>query len=90
MKVPWVSVRVFEAKTPLAEVDFAGDSSVGHPLQRAVHSGAADTGVLPPDQVDEIVGAEMPFLPQKGVDDEVAFAGVLAPSGTDARNIKGG
>ena len=34
--------------------------------------------ILAADQIDEIVGAEVPFLAQEDVDDEIALAGALA------------
>ena len=60
MKVPRVAVRRLETRTPFAEVDFARDAGVDHPLQRAVDGRAADAGVLAADEVEEVVGAEMP------------------------------
>ena len=60
MKVPRVPVRMLEAEPALAEVDLAGDARVDHPLQRAVDGGAADPLILAADEIDQIVGAEVP------------------------------
>ena len=89
MKVPWMPVRMLEAESALAEIDLAGDPGVHHPLQRAVDGGAADLVVLAPDQIEEIVGAEMAFLAEKDVDDEVALARALATRRTNAVEIGG-
>jgi hypothetical protein len=69
-----VPVRVLEPESPLAEVHLAGDAGVRHPLQRAVDGGSADAVIFVPDEVDQIVGAQVPFLAQEHVDDEVALA----------------
>ena len=83
-------VGVLEAEAALAEVDLARDARVHHPLQRAVDGGAADPLVLAPDQIDEIVGAEVPLLAEEHVDDQVALAGALAAGGPQAVEVRGG
>ena len=89
MEVPRVPVRVLEPEAPFAEVDLARDAGVHHPLQRAVDGGAADAAdVLAADQVDEIVGAEVPLLAQEDVDDEVALARAFAARGPKAVEIR--
>src|SRR5436190_1167730 len=72
--MPRVPVRVLEAEASLAEVDLAGDASVHHPLQRAVDGGAADPVILVPDQIDEIVRAQVAFLAEEHIDDQIAVA----------------
>ena len=57
---------------------------IDHPLQRAVDGGAADAVIFVADEIDEIVGAEMPFLAQEHVDDLLALAGALAASPASA------
>ena len=42
MKVARLPVGMLEAEAAFAEIDFAGDARVDHPLQRAVDGGAAD------------------------------------------------
>ena len=74
-----VPVRMLEAKSALAEIDLAGDASLDHPLQRPVDRRAADPRVLAPDEIDQLIGADVPFLPKKDRDDEVTLAG---PSST--------
>ena len=78
MEVARLPVGVLEAEPPLAEVDLAGDAGVHHPLQRAVDGGAADAMVFAANEIDQIVGAEVPFLAQEDVDDLLALAGALA------------
>ena len=77
MKVPRLAVGVLEAEPAFAEVDLAGDAGVHHPLQRAVDGGAADAMVFALDEIDQIVGAEVPLLTEEHVDDQVALAGAL-------------
>ena len=76
--MPRVSVAVFETEPALAEVHLAGDARRLHPGQRAIHRRPADPLVLLANQVDQVVGREMPFLAQEDVDDAVALAGPLA------------
>src|SRR5436190_24098185 len=78
MEVPRVPVRVLEAETAFAEIDFAGDAGVHHPLQRAVDGGAADAVVVLANKIEQIVGAQVAFLAQKDIDDLFALAGALA------------
>ena len=78
VEVPRLAVGVLEAEAAFAEVDLAGDAGVHHPLQRAVDGGAADAVIFAADEIDEIVGAQVPFLAQEHVDDLLALAGALA------------
>ena len=82
-------VRVLEAEAAFAEIDLAGDSRIHHPLQRAVDRGAADAAIFLADEIDEIVGAEMSFLPEERIDDEIAFAGAFAAGGAHAFDVDG-
>ena len=84
-----VPVRVLEAEPAFAEVDLAGDARVHHPLQRAVDGRAADAAIFLADEIDEVVGAEVPFLAEEHVDDEVAFAGPFASSRAHAFDVNG-
>ena len=77
MEVPRVPVGVFEAEPAFAEIDLAGDAGVDHPLQRAIDGRPADAMVFALDQIDQIVRAEVPFLFQEGVDDQIALARAL-------------
>ena len=78
MEMPRLAVGVLEAEPAFAEIDLAGDAGVHHPLQRAVDGGAADALVFAADEIDEVVGAEVPFLAQEHVDDLFPLAGPLA------------
>ena len=60
MKVPRVAVRRLEARAAFAEVDLAGDAGVDHPLQRAVDGRPADARRLAADEIEQIVGADVP------------------------------
>ena len=89
MEVPRVPVRVLEAEAALAEIDLAGDARIDHPLERAVDRGAADPLVFAADDVEEIVGAEVPLLLEEHVQDEVALArplGARRPEPIDVGN----
>src|SRR5688572_13900222 len=78
MEVPGLAVGMLEPESSLAEIDLAGDTRIDHPLQGAIDGRAADAVIVPPNEIDEIVGAEMPFLPQEDVDNLLPFAGALA------------
>jgi hypothetical protein len=78
MEMAGMSVRMLEAKPPFAEIDLPGNAGFNHPLQRAVNRGAADSLILPPDQIDQIFGGEVTLLPQKDIDDEITLARALA------------
>ena len=66
---------MLETETAFAEVNLARNAGIHHPLQRAVDGGAADALVLASDEVDQVVGAEMPFLSQEHIDDLFPLAG---------------
>ena len=89
VKVARMAVRVLEAEAAFAEIHFAGDARIHHPLQRAVYRRAADAAIFLADQIDEVVGAEVPFLAQEGVNDEVALAGALAAGRAHAFDVDG-
>ena len=72
-----LAIGMLEPEAALAEVDLAGDAGVHHPLQRAVDGGAADALIFAADEIDEVVGAEMPFLTQEHIDDLFPLAGPL-------------
>jgi hypothetical protein len=78
MEMTGMPVGRLVAEPALAEIDLAGDACADHALQGAVDGRAADTGGLAPDELDELVGADMPFLCEKDGDDLVALARPLA------------
>ncbi len=80
---------MLEPEAALAEVDFARDAGLDHPLQRAIDGGAADAMVLLADQIDEVVCAEVSLLAQKHLHDHIAFAGSLAARGAQAVDVGG-
>ena len=41
------------------------------------------------DEIDEVVGAEMPLLPEEHIDDEIALAGALAAGRAHAIDVNG-
>jgi len=87
MKMARVAIRRLESRAAFPEVDLARDAGFDHPLQRAVHGGAADPGILAPHLLEQIVRADVPLLAQEDVDDAIAFGGVLAPEGTKKGGI---
>ena len=87
MEVAWVTVRRLEPRASLAEVHLARDAGVHHPLERAVHGGAADAGGIAADELVEIVGTQVPFLAQEDVQNAIALTGVLAPRGTERGEV---
>ncbi len=78
-------VRRLESGAAVAEVDFPGAAPIHQPLQRAIHRGPADAGVLAPDEVEQIVSAQVPFLLQESAQDLFAFRGALARGPNDQR-----
>lgn len=61
-------VGMFEAEAPFAEVDaLRAMPAVTIHCRGAVDGGAADALVFALDDVDEVVGTEVPFLPQEHV-----------------------
>src|SRR4051794_6749532 len=89
MKVPRMPVGMLEAESSFAEIHFPRDARLLHPLQGAVHSGAADLLVFAPDQVVEIVRGEMALLTEEHVDDEIALTGSLAAGRPEAVEVRG-
>ncbi len=79
VEVTGLTIRMLEPEPALAKVNLAGNPRVHHPLQRAIHRRTTDPMVVAPDQIDQIVGAQVPFLPQEDVDDLFALVGTLAP-----------
>src|SRR6185369_14752715 len=78
VEVARLAIRMLETESTFAEIHLAGDAGVNHPLQRAVHRGATDSAVFAPDEIDEIVSAEVPLLAEEDVDDLFALARAFA------------
>src|SRR5258705_11951324 len=78
MEMARLTIGVFETEPALAEIDFAGDASVHHPLQRAIDGGAADALIFAADEIHEIIRTQVTFLAQEHVDDLFPLAGPLA------------
>jgi hypothetical protein len=66
MEMPGVAVGRFEPRAAFSEINLPGDAAIDHPLERTIHRGTADTGMLAPDEIEKVVGAEMTFLFQEG------------------------
>src|SRR5262245_34030354 len=78
VEVARLAVGVFEAESPLAEIHLSGDTRVDHPLQRAIDRRATDSMIFVPEEINEVVGAEVAFLTQEDVDDLCALARAFA------------
>ena len=78
---------MLEPETTLTEVDLAGQTGVDHPVQGAVDGRAADAMIFPPDEVNEIVSAQVSLLSEEHRDDEIAFARTLRPGRTQPIEI---
>ena len=78
MEMPGLPVGVLEPESALTKIHFAGDAGVDHPLQRAIHRCPADAMVVVPNEIDQVVGAEVSFLAEKDVDNLLPLAGALA------------
>jgi hypothetical protein len=88
VEVARLPIRMLEPEPALSEVDLTGDAGVDHPLQGAVDGGAADAVIVLADQIDEIIGAEMAFLPQKDIDDLLPLTGALAARWCQSAEIR--
>src|SRR5260221_11526719 len=87
MEMTWMAERRLEARAALTEVHLACEPRPHHPLQRAIHSGAADAWILAADEIAQIVGAQVAFLAHEDRENPIAFAGPLATSGPQARQV---
>src|SRR5258706_5790647 len=87
VEVTRMPVGRLESRSPFAEIDFAGDAGVHHPLEGAIHRGAANSWMLAVHEADQIIGAEVAFLLQKRTKDVLTFARALAARGTQAGEI---
>jgi len=72
--MPRVARGRLKTEPSFAEIHFPRDARFFHPLERAVDRGAADAMVVFPDEVNEVVSAQMPGLAEKDADDLVALA----------------
>src|ERR671912_1608374 len=90
MEVTRVAIRMLETEAPFAEIDFASDARIHHPLQRAVDGGSADALIFAPDQIDEIIGAQVSLLPEEHIHDLVTLAGTFRSRGAQPIDIRNG
>jgi len=74
MEMPRMAVRRLEAEAAFAEIHLARNARLFHPLERAVHGGAADAVIVFADEVDEIRQRSDACLAKKHADDLVALA----------------
>src|SRR5262245_57049399 len=88
MEVAGLPVRMLEPKAAFAKVDLACDPRIDHPLQRPVHSGSTDALIFTANDIDQIVSAEVTFLPQEHVDDLFPLARALAAVGLQPREVR--
>ena len=88
VKVTRVAIRGLETGPAFAEIDLPRHAGTEHPLQGAIDRRAADAGILATDDIEQIVGAEMPLLAQEQTQDEITFAGALAPRRAQARDVR--
>jgi len=89
MKVARMAIGVLEPEIAAAEVDPAGDPGIDHPLESAIDGRPADALIFTPDDVDEIVGAQVSLLLEEHVQYEVALARSLAAGRAEAGEIQG-
>jgi hypothetical protein len=83
----WMPIRRLEPGSAVAEVDFPGAAPIDHPLEGAINGGPADAWMLAPDEIEQIVSAQMAFLPQEGVLYVIAFGRPLAACETQSRGV---
>ena len=82
-----LSVRLFKPEAALSKVDLAGNPGIDHPLQGAIHGRPTDPFIFLPDQIHEIVRAQVSILADEHVDDLLTLAGTLA-AGLEAVEIR--
>ena len=82
-----VAIRRLETRTPFAEIDFARDSGVDHPLKGPVHRRPANPRVLAVNEVAQVVRAEMPFLTEEDTENPIAFRGSFAACRSKVREV---
>src|SRR5207244_13302371 len=87
IKVARVPVCMLVPRSAFAEIDLAGDASLDHPLESAVDGSAANAGMRTPDEIVQIVRAQVPLLAQEYIQDAIAFAGPLAARRAQAGRI---
>ena len=77
MEMSWMSFGRLETRVPFAEVDLPGEAFGHHPLQRAVDRRATNAGHFAAHDRHQVVGADVPFLAKKHINDSIAFGGVF-------------
>jgi len=88
VEVTRMAVRGLVAGSTLTKIDLARNAGFDHPLQRAVHSGAADSRHLTTDEIEEIVRTQMTFLLEEDPENLVAFGGMLPACRTQTREVE--
>ena len=88
----WVRERIGMSEEM---IDLPGDASFHHPLKRAIDRRAAERSVrgcgarrcIAVEEIDEVVGRELPLLTQEHIDDQIPLAG--PPLGRAWRGLGG-
>lgn len=75
VEMTWMSVRMLETELAIPEIHSSGDACLHHPQKRAINGGPADLSVFAPNQIDKLIGAEVPGLPQKHPHNAVPLVG---------------
>ena len=75
VEVTRLTVGMLKPETTLTKIDLPGNTRVHHPLQRAVDGCPTDLLIFTAHQINEIVGAEMPFLAKEHVDNLFPLTG---------------
>src|SRR5262249_22457295 len=77
MKMTRPPVGGLVPRSAFTEIDLAGEPLVHHPLERAVDGGAADSAVLPANEIEELICAQMSLLAEEELSDAVALGRAL-------------
>ena len=83
----WMAIGGLEPRAALAEIDLAREAGIDHPLKRPVDGRAANPRLVAADEIEQVVGAQMPFLAQEGPENPIALGGAFAACGTQAGKI---
>ncbi len=85
--MPGMAIGGFEPRAALPEIDLARETGVDHPLKRPVDGRAANPRLFAADEIEQVVGAQMPFLAQERPENPIALGRAFAACGTQAGKI---
>jgi hypothetical protein len=67
VKVARMTVGMLKAGTAVTKIDFPCNTRVNHPLQGSIYSGSTYLGVFTSNNVNQVIGTQVPFLAQEHI-----------------------